>query len=1105
MNVPDIEIFVPQLLSAWQAKGNMLGIHQHLQLQKLLENIPTDTPLPRLKSFLAPLLTDSELSQNEFYELFDDALLLFEKRITQHETAVQALQTQHQRQEKRQAFNEKLESTVFYKWYVSAKKMPQIWQYIASGLLILLLGLGIWTGMEMYEAYQKKNAYVPKDLGEQKIFIQPNIQNPDFQSIQLILEEQDPDLQITFEGKEKLEHVAVKETFSNGNLILSYKGLTKGRDILKYKYTYSNKDYFYLVAHFVTGKYGRVVTKPILSEGNFQIKTQKDTSTFENAPIADNLSTVNTEMDSSFMTMNSSQAINGVTSTIRFGSGITPLTPQKGLFVGSFAILLLLLTLWWKRRKQRFSINSQHPPSALNDWNISIPHLKNIDFGKNFHQILTAMLRRVDSHYTQLDMKRTIKESIQQGGAVTFQYENLTQYQDYLVLIDANETEAFSTKLFQQQIKELQANDAPILSFYFDIDQQMVWNERHPKGLTIQQLQHKFGECQLLFFTDGEELFDENQELNHWTTVFESWRKRALLTPHPVEEWGKQEAQLANQFRLLPDTPNGWSVLMETLETIDPKPYLALDIEKIRNEDYSRIIIPENLDAEALEIFLEQHLIIPSKGKNQPPNDILFRWLAALALPPNLYWDWMILAGQTIDKGNENPLTIEHLTQLNRLSWIRDSAISEQGRLVLLFWLEKNYPNLLDQLHVVWGNVLNIRENQPPVGSLAWQGYRIQVILNQLLQKPNAEKRAKLEKELEELVNRDYQKDALVIKYMEQRTSPLDAMLSNRFRPLVQERDPIFWQWKSWTWQMPVVILVLFLTLLTNYNEPVTTFQFDEYITELAFTKDSKAFIVANGAGNVSMCSVEGNFLQGTTGRRNQIVGLETSQDGNLILTGTGGNTFSYWDVSGAPIFKLKGDDRVATSISYHPNKPYWALIGYYGNEASVWNLETKEKLTTVKHKNAVMAVAFSKDGKYIATGGKDNLVKIWTAEGTLIKEINGFADHIHSIDFSPDNQLIVVGSRDNSAYVFDLVGEQKLKIDKHKHDVYHVAFSPNGQQILTTTIDKAMLWNLKGKRLRTFSGHYGYLKTGAFSPDGRFIVTGDAYGKVNLYRNASE
>ena len=124
---------------------------------------------------------------------------------------------------------------------------------------------------------------------------------------------------------------------------------------------------------------------------------------------------------------------------------------------------------------------------------------------------------------------------------------------------------------------------------------------------------------------------------------------------------GAFRGQLANRFRLLPDTPNGWSVLMETLETIEPKPYLALDLEKIRNENYSRIVIPDDLDAEALEIFLEKHLIIPAKGKNQPANDVLLRWLAALALPPNLYFDWVILAGQKIGRSNENPLTIENL------------------------------------------------------------------------------------------------------------------------------------------------------------------------------------------------------------------------------------------------------------------------------------------------------------------------------------------------------------------------------------------------------------------------------------------------------------
>ncbi|PHN07832.1 eIF2A-related protein [Flavilitoribacter nigricans] len=103
-----------------------------------------------------------------------------------------------------------------------------------------------------------------------------------------------------------------------------------------------------------------------------------------------------------------------------------------------------------------------------------------------------------------------------------------------------------------------------------------------------------------------------------------------------------------------------------------------------------------------------------------------------------------------------------------------------------------------------------------------------------------------------------------------------------------------------------------------------------------------------------------------------------------------------------------------------------------------------------------------------------------------------GHASYISAVAYSPDGQLILTGSEDNTAILWDRKGRQLKTLRGHQEGVTAVAFSPKGKNILTGSRDKtAKLWSLDGKELQTFEGHWSEILTVAFSPDGNEIVTG--------------
>lgn len=72
-------------------------------------------------------------------------------------------------------------------------------------------------------------------------------------------------------------------------------------------------------------------------------------------------------------------------------------------------------------------------------------------------------------------------------------------------------------------------------------------------------------------------------------------------------------------------------------------------------------------------------------------------------------------------------------------------------------------------------------------------------------------------------------------------------------------------------------------------------------------------------------------------------------------------------------------------------------------------------------HSGSVLCISFSPDGRYIASGSNDKIIKLWEATtGKLIRKIEGHADMILSINFSPDGRYISSGGWDKTVKVWE-------------------------------------------------------------------------------------
>jgi WD40 repeat protein len=275
----------------------------------------------------------------------------------------------------------------------------------------------------------------------------------------------------------------------------------------------------------------------------------------------------------------------------------------------------------------------------------------------------------------------------------------------------------------------------------------------------------------------------------------------------------------------------------------------------------------------------------------------------------------------------------------------------------------------------------------------------------------------------------------------------------------------------------------------------------------LAFSPDGK-YLACGSAGAIGLFeAASGKEVRRFERHAGFVRALAFSADGKSLASAEG-YTVSLWDVAtGKRRFPFAGHESPVQRLAFSPDGTGLATGDREDGTLIVWDLKTrKPRFTCAGHFPGVLSVAYSPDGKVLATGdgyagggtgGLDAQIRLWSgADGQLLRQFSGHLNSVQSLAFSPDGRTLASAGHDARARLWDVAtGKRLQQIRGADSQFKSVAFAPDGKALLVAgTSGELALWRVdSGQKLRDLgpaAGERGRVLNAAFLPDGATVLS---------------